>query len=224
MLGHRTMSVEDYTNILRRHMWLILVPAVVFCGAAYFVSLKLTKKYESRTTVLVESQRVPSELVKSLEVGDPNEKLNSMKEKIMSNPRLQPIVDRFGLFNEPNVSIDARIAELQKVILVVPVEPMAGTRSSTLPGFRISVTLSDPHLAQEVCSEITSMFIEQDLKTREIGAENTTKFMSQAVEAARGRMNDQDAEARGIQAAVSGRTSGSGNIEPEFTHERHHSD
>ncbi len=194
MLGHRTMSVDDYIGILRRHIWVILVPAVVFCGAAYFVSLKLTKKYESRTTVLVQSQRVPSELVKQLETGDPNERLNSMKEQIMSNSRLQPIVERFGLFSEPNVSIDARIAELQKVIVVVPVDTMAGTRSSALPGFRISVTLSDPHLAQEVCSEITSMFIEQDLKSRESGAANTTTFMSEAVESARARMNDQDAK------------------------------
>jgi len=194
MLGHRMMSVEDYTSILKRHLWLILVPAVICCGAAYFVSLKLTKKYESRTTVLVESQRVPSELVKSLETGDPNERLSTMKEQIMSNSRLQPIVERFGLFYEPGASIDARIAELQKVIFVVPVEGMSGTRSSTLPGFRISVTLSDPHLAQQVCSEITSMFIEQDLKIREGGAANTTNFMSEAVETARARMNDQDAK------------------------------
>jgi polysaccharide chain length determinant protein (PEP-CTERM system associated) len=194
MLGHRVMSVEDYTSILRRHVWLIVVPAIALCGVAFGASQLLTKKYESKTTVLVQSQRVPSELVKSLEVGDPNEKLNSMKEQIMSNARLQPIVERFGLFNDPSLSIDARITELQKVIVVVPVEPMAGTRSSTLPGFRISVTLSDPHMAQEVCSEITSMFIEQDLKSRESGAVNTTNFMGEAVEAARARMNDQDAK------------------------------
>lgn len=194
MLGHRAMSVEDYTNILRRNVWLIVVPAVVFCVAAYGVSTKLTKKYESRTTVLVQSQRVPSELVKQLEAGDPNERLNTMKEQIMSNSRLQPIVERFGLFYDPSVTIDARIADLQKVIVVVPVDPFAGTRSSALPGFRISVTLSDPHLAQQVCSEITSMFIEQDLKSRESGAANTTNFMSEAVEAARARMNDQNAK------------------------------
>jgi polysaccharide chain length determinant protein (PEP-CTERM system associated) len=194
MLGHRAMSIEDYTSILRRHVWLIITPAVILCGAAYLVSLKLPKKYESKTTVLVEAQRVPSDLVKPLEVGDPNEKLNSMKEKIMSNSRLQPIVERFGLFYEPNVSIDARIQELQKVILVQPVDPMPGTRSSSLPGFRISVTLSDAHLAQEVCGEITSMFVEQDLKSRESSAVNATNFMSEEVEAARARMNEQDAK------------------------------
>ncbi len=194
MLGHRAMSIEDYKNILRRRLWLILIPAVIVSGAAYYVSLKLPKKYESKTTVLVQSQRVPSELVKALEVGDPNEKLNTMKETIMSNTRLQPIVERFGLFNDAGLSIDARIFELQKAINVYPVEPMAGTRSSALPGFRIIVVLGEPHLAQQVCAEITSMFIEQDLKTRESGAANTTSFMGEAVETARARMNEQDAK------------------------------
>jgi polysaccharide chain length determinant protein (PEP-CTERM system associated) len=193
MLGHRAMSMEDYTNILRRRKWLIIVPAVVLCGAAYLVSLKLTKKYESKTTVLVESQRVPSELVKSLETGDPNEKLNAMKEQIMSNSRLQPIVERFGLFNDPDLSIDARVAQLQKVILVVPVEPMQGTHASALPGFRISVILNDPRLAQQVCGEITSMFMEEDLKGRERGSVNTMEFITEQVEAAKTKMDEQDA-------------------------------
>jgi len=192
MLGHRVMTMEDYTGILRRRLWLVVVPAIVLSGAAYLVSLKLPKKYTSTTTVLVEGQRVSTELVKSLETGDPNEKLASMKEQIMSNSRLQPIVERFGLFNDKDLTIDGRVAELQKVIVVAPIDQMAGTRPNSLPGFHISVTLSDPLLAQQVCGEITSMFEEEDIKGRESGAVNATNFMSEQVEAARMKMNEQD--------------------------------
>jgi polysaccharide chain length determinant protein (PEP-CTERM system associated) len=194
MLGHRVMTMEDYTGILRRRMWLVIVPAIVLSGAAYLVSLKLPKRYESKTTVLVEAQRVSGELVKSLETGDPSEKLASMKEQIMSNSRLQPIVERFGLFNDSDLSIDARVAELQKNIGVVPIDQMAGTRPNTLPGFRISVTLSDPRLAQQVCGEITSMFVEEDLKGRERESVNTKDFMGEQVESAKAKMDEQDAK------------------------------
>jgi polysaccharide chain length determinant protein (PEP-CTERM system associated) len=186
------MTMEDYTGILRRRLWLIVVPAVVLTGAAYFVSQKLPKKYESTTTVLVQGQRVSSDLVKSFETEDPNTKLASMKEQIMSNSRLQPIVERFGLFNEGNVSIDARVGRLQAAIGVVPIDQMAGTRPNSLPGFRISVVLSDPKLAQQVCGEITSMFVEEDIKGREIQGVNATDFMGEQVEAARLKMNAQD--------------------------------
>jgi polysaccharide chain length determinant protein (PEP-CTERM system associated) len=192
MLGHRVMTMEDYTGILRRRLWLIIVPAIVLSGAAYFVSLKLPKKYESTTTVLVQGQRVSSDLVKNFETEDPNTKLASMKEQIMSNSRLQPIVERFGLFNEGNLSIDARVGKLQAAIGVVPIDQMAGTRPNSLPGFRISVVLSDPRLAQQVCGEITSMFVEEDIKGRELQGVNATDFMGEQVEAARLKMNEQD--------------------------------
>jgi polysaccharide chain length determinant protein (PEP-CTERM system associated) len=192
MLGHRVMTMQDYTGILRRRIWLIIVPAIVLSGAAYLVSLKLPKKYESKTTVLVEGQRVSSDLVKPLETGDPNEKLASMKEQIMSNSRLQPIVERFGLFNDRDLSIEERVTELQKVIGVDPFSQMAGTRSNSLPGFHITVTLSDPLLAQQVCGEITSMFVEEDIKGREREGVNATDFMGEQVEAARMKMNEQD--------------------------------
>jgi polysaccharide chain length determinant protein (PEP-CTERM system associated) len=191
MLGHRTMTMEDYINILRRHKLLIVVPAIVLCGAAYFVSLKLPKKYESTSTVLVEGQRVSNELVKNLETGDPNQKLASMKERIMSNSTLQPIVDRFGLFNNRGLSMEARVAELQTAIHVIPVEQMAQTHASALPGFHISVTLNDPHLAQEVCGEITSMFIEEDTRSREQNGTNTMEFMNDQVRDAQTKMNEQ---------------------------------
>jgi polysaccharide chain length determinant protein (PEP-CTERM system associated) len=192
MFGHREMKMEDYTSILRRRVWLIVLPAVILGLAAFGVSLKLPKKYESTTTVLVEAQRVSDTLVKSLETGDPNEKLVSMKEQIMSNSRLQPIVERFGLFGDTGSTIEGRVAELRKVIVVTPVEPFAQTRASALPGFRISVTLGEAHLAQQVCSEITSMFVEEDLRGRERGAANTTDFMSEQVLAAQEKMNEQD--------------------------------
>ena len=194
MFGHRQLTTEDFTSILLRRVWLIVVPAVLVCIAAYLVSFKLTNKYESKTTVLVEAQRVPDELVKSLDTGDPNEKLASMKEQIMSNSRLQPIVERFGLFNDRGLSLDARVAELQAVIHVVAIEQMAETRAPGLPGFHISVTLSNPHLAQQVCSEITSMFMEEDIKGREQQAVNTTGFMNEQVLAAQAKMNDQAAK------------------------------
>jgi polysaccharide chain length determinant protein (PEP-CTERM system associated) len=191
MLGHRTMTAEDYMSILRRRVWLVAVPTVCLCLAGYAVCLKLTKKYESTATILVEGQRVSDALVKNLETGDPNDKLSSMKARIMSNSTLQPIVERFGLFDTRGLSMDARVAELQAAIHEDPVEQMAQTHASSLPGFHISVTLSDPHLAQQVCSEITSMFLEEDIRTREAHGRDTMNFMNDEVRNAQTKMNEQ---------------------------------
>jgi polysaccharide chain length determinant protein (PEP-CTERM system associated) len=194
MLGHRQLTIDDYFGILRRRVWLVVIPAII-CGiAGYLISLKLPNRYVSQTVVLVEGQRVPDSIVKPVLAGDVNEHLASMKEQILSRTRLEPILQQFNLFNNQGLHIEERIDELTKAIVVDPVQPMAQTRASSLPGFRISVTLDDPRVAQLVCSEISSMFTNENLHSQQEQAETTTIFLDDQVAAAQQRMNLMDAK------------------------------
>lgn len=77
--------------------------------------------------------------------------------------------------------------------MVTPVRPMLGTRDNGLPGFTISFTADNPQLAQRVCAEITSMFMEENLKVREQRAEGTTEFLGKQLEEAKRKLDEQDA-------------------------------
>ena len=192
MFGHRQMTMEDVTQIARRRKWLLIGPAVLMTGAAYLVSLKIPDRFESKTTVLVQEQRVPDSIVKSVVTEDSGARLTTMKERILSRTRLQPIVEKFNLFNGANANIEDRISRLHDAIEVKPTTPMEGTRAMQLPGFTISVKLSDAHIAQAVCSEILNMFVEEDLQSGAQQAVNIVDFVSKEVEDARKKMNDQD--------------------------------
>jgi len=184
--------MEDVTQIARRRKWLLIGPAVLMTGAAYLVSLKIPDRFESKTTVLVQEQRVPDSIVKSVVTEDSGARLTTMKERILSRTRLQPIVEKFNLFNGANANIEDRISRLHDAIEVKPTTPMEGTRAMQLPGFTISVKLSDAHIAQAVCSEILNMFVEEDLQSGAQQAVNIVDFVSKEVEDARKKMNDQD--------------------------------
>jgi polysaccharide chain length determinant protein (PEP-CTERM system associated) len=193
MLGHRAMTMDDYLEILRRRYWLLIIPAVVLSAGAYIVSLQIENRYVSQTQVLIEGQRVPETFVKSVVTGEPGDRLASMKEQILSRTRLQPIVERFKLFNEdPTKTIEGRVQQLQAAIKVEAMQAMEQTRSTQLPGFRIIVTLHDARLAQQICSEVTTMFINENLQSREQQGENTTDFLVKQLEEAKQRMNEQD--------------------------------
>ena len=194
MLGHRQMTMEDFTGIMRRHGLLLVVPAVLACVGTYMVSLKLPNRYESKTLVLVEGQRIPDTFVKSVISEDIGTRLSSMQEQILSRTRLEPIVDQYGLFNNQGLTPEDRVNQLVKAITLTPIETMATTRSSQLPGFSISVKLNDARQAQQVCAEITSMFIEEDLKGGEQEANSITEFLDKEVADAQAKMNDQDSK------------------------------
>lgn len=192
MLGHRQMSMDDYVGILRRRAWLLVIPAVVLCGGTYLGSLKIKNRYVSTTKVLVLDQRVPDSIVKPVVNEDPNQRLASMQEQILSRSRLEPINDRFGLFMDHGQSPEERYNALAKATVVTPIAAMSETRAPQLPGFTISVTLYDAHLAQQVCAEITSLFIQEDSKNR--GQKNLAmkEFLTKALADAQQKMNDQD--------------------------------
>src|SRR5437762_9564576 len=100
MLGHREQSADEYLQILRRRKWWVIIPAVVGPLIAFCVSLYLPNRYISKTVVLVEHQKVPDFYVTPVVTEMINARLATMQEQILSRSRLQPIIDRFGLYRE----------------------------------------------------------------------------------------------------------------------------
>jgi polysaccharide chain length determinant protein (PEP-CTERM system associated) len=206
MLAQRELTREDYLEILRRRLWMIVVPAVVFAICAYTISLFLASRYTSETVVLVEEQAVPESLVKPLIGGDVNQRLATMQEQILSRTRLQQIIEKFGLYKEETrrMSMEDMVAHLRRSITVSPVRPMAETRANGLPGFTVSVVAGEADIAQQICSEITSFFMQQNVLLRERRAEDTTDFLTKQLTESKRKLDEQDAKLADFQRRYMG--------------------
>lgn len=202
MIGQREMKLDDYWAILRRRMWVILVPAILGPIVAVVITFFLHEQYKSTTLVLVEDQKVPDNIAHSVVTDDLNVRLSSMQEQILSRTRLQPIIEKFGLFKGDvnKLPMEDLVDRLRTAIEVTPVRAMSGTRPGGLPGFYINVTLDNARTAQQVCAEITSMFTEQNLKDREANAQGTTSFIQSRLDEAQRDLNDRDAKLAAFKA------------------------
>jgi polysaccharide chain length determinant protein (PEP-CTERM system associated) len=190
MLGHRPLVVEDYFAILKRRGWMIIVPALLVPILAVAITYRLTPIYTSQTLVLIEPQTVPDTYVKPIIAEDLDSRLASMKEQILSRSRLEPIIERFNL-GTPGMDMDDKVASTRKNIGITPIHSeIAG--AGGLPGFSISFTASDPHTAQLVCREITSLFVSSNLEAREQSAEGTTQFLKGQLDQAKANLDSQD--------------------------------
>jgi len=58
----------------------------------------------------------------------------------------------------------------------------------------VNYTAPNAHDAQQICNELTSMFIEENLKAREEVAQQTTDFLSRQVDQAKRDLDDQDSK------------------------------
>jgi len=176
MLGSRQLTWSDYVSMARRRWWIILIPTILVPVITYGVCLLIPNQYTSKTSVLVEQQKVPDTFVKSVVAEEINHRLATMQEQILSRTRLQPIIERFGLYkNEAGKKATEELLEkMRKSISVSAVKADFGDRTGGLPGFYISFTADDPKVAQQVCAEITSMFVNENLRVREQHAQGNS--------------------------------------------------
>jgi polysaccharide chain length determinant protein (PEP-CTERM system associated) len=204
MLGHRTLVLQDYLDILKRRFWLLLGSSLVCLGIGIGLTFIISPTYVSQTLVIIAQQKVPENYVKPVINEDLSARLASMKEQILSRSRLEPIIERFNLFARKNVTLDDRVEATRKAIGITPI----ASGANKFPGFYISFKAESARTAQQVCSEITSLFVSESLSAREQSAEGTLAFLSQQVADAKRALDDQDAKFAKFQEKYFGKLPG----------------
>src|SRR6201994_863867 len=207
MLGHRALTLQDYTTILKRRWWIIAIPAIIFPIVGYAMTFLVQPQYVSQTLVLVEQQKVPESYVKAVVTEDLSGRLASMKEQILSRSRLQPIIERFNLFANGKLSMDERIDLTRKNIGITPIQSEIA-RTNGLPGFFISFKANDPRTAQLVCGEIQSLFVSENLSDRAASAAGTTEFLKSQLADAKAKLDEQDSRLAKFQQTYMGKLPG----------------
>jgi polysaccharide chain length determinant protein (PEP-CTERM system associated) len=196
MIRNGEMSMAELKRIFNRYWWVLPLTVIAGVSLALGSTFFLPKRFTSQTLVLVDQQTVSPDLVKPVVTEATNQRLASMQEQILSRSRLQPIIEKFGLYasDRDSVHMEDLVARLRAAIEVTPLEPMQGTQNRQLPGFHINVTFDNPQVAQRICSEITTMFMEQNSRDIDVEGTNTTEFFAQHVEEAKRNLDDQDAK------------------------------
>src|SRR5580704_499572 len=196
MVRNGEIGLAEAKRTLRHYWWILPVSTLFLGGLGLAATYVVPKRYTSETMVLVEQTTVGPDYVKPVISEDLSQRLASMKEKIISVTRLQPIIEKFGLYaaDRSQVHIEDLVERLRKVVEIKPMEPTPGTQIRQLPGFYVDVTFNNPQLAQQICTEITSMFLEQNATERKQQAKETTNFLSKQLEESKKSLDDQDAK------------------------------
>jgi polysaccharide chain length determinant protein (PEP-CTERM system associated) len=194
MVRNGEITVADVKRILRRYWWIPTFITVTLGGMGLAASLVLPKKYTSSTLVLVERPTVPIDLIKPVITDDLNQRMASMKAQILSRSRLETIINKFNLYptERQTTHMEDLVEKLKSAVRVDLIEPLVGSADREPPGFNVSVTFDNPQLAQQICQEITSMFMEQNATVRVAQSNKTTQFLTEQLNEAKAKLEEQD--------------------------------
>jgi polysaccharide chain length determinant protein (PEP-CTERM system associated) len=196
MIANRELGMDDYLAMARRRVGLVLVPALLASLIGFLISFALTPKYTSRALLLVEGQIVPTGYVTPIVTESVSARMTTLQQNMLSVSRLQPLVTRLGLARKGK-SVEAVIDEIRNNVSVSRAYlgrsgGLGGT--ADVPGFWVSYTTDNPHDAQQVCSEITSLLLAENLELRERVAQSTTDFLSLQLDQAKHNLDDMDSK------------------------------
>ena len=192
-------NLERYWGALRRRRWWLILPTFVIWSAVWAVSWFVPASYKSETLILVEQQKVPAQYVVPNVTSDLQDRLQSMTEQILSRTRLMRIIDQFQLYADlkSHLTLDEMVDKMRKDIKIDLVQaPGPPGRMAELTAFKIKYSSTDPQLAQKVTGQLTSLFIDENLKERAQQSESTTDFLGAQLEQARKILTEQEQHVR----------------------------
>src|SRR4051812_14060794 len=197
MIENRELTIDDYLSMLRRRLKVILIPAILAPLAGFLISFAFAPKYTSQALVLIDDQKVPEGYVKSVVTEDPAQRVENLARQVKSPGLLRPMIERLGLANKGK-SVNEVIEDIQQnfnvaeAVTDITAQKRKMGRGSDFAAFSVSFTADNPHDAQTVCSELTSLLLSENLKSRASTAEGTTDFLTRQVDEAKKNLEDLD--------------------------------
>ena len=199
-MENRELTMDDYLAMLRRRMKVILIPALLAPLAGFLVSYAISAKYTSQSLVLVEAPKIPDAVVQQVFTEDLTQHITTIEQRVLSPARLRPMIDRLGLAkggqNVDDVMDNIRLSmSIEPVVTDLSQVGASGKKKPTgspVPGFYVDYTASTARDAQQICTDLTSMLLEEDLKSRQDVTQGTTLFLTKQVEDAKQNLDDLD--------------------------------
>jgi len=200
----KSYSFEELWAMARRGRWWLLAPLFACWLAIWGFSWLVPASYQSEALILVEQQKVPEHYVVSNVTEGLQERLQSMTQQILSRGRLQSTIDRFHLYASRTglskfLQSEDPVEQMRRDIKIEVVQGQVGTtpgagagRANELTAFRISYEAGSPELAQQVNSELTSLFINESWRSQQQLSESTTRFLASQLKEASDKLEEQE--------------------------------
>ncbi|HEX8926279.1 MAG TPA: XrtA system polysaccharide chain length determinant [Terriglobales bacterium] len=196
MLQETTKPVttfQDLWDAFVRRRWLFAAGVFVLWLLIWAGSWLLPSVYTSESVILVEQQKVPEEYVVANINVDLQQRLEAMRQQILSRTKLLSIIDQYQLYGgNSRTNPDETVEQMRKDIKTEMVE--APGRRGQFSAFKISYNAPSAGLAQKINSQLVSLFVEQNMQEQAERSENTTEFLSTELEQARTHLAEQEAK------------------------------
>ena len=194
------ISLHYLMAALQRRFWYVVVTFFVIFMATLIYCMQAPKVYRSSTVILVQPQEVPYDYVRPTITSDAIARLNTLKEQVMSRPRLEKIIIEYNLYQKVRAAktmFDA-VERMRRHVEIKINEPGGSRRRHDVApaSFEVSFVGANPVKVRDVTATIANLFIEDNLSLRESQAVSTSRFLERELEGMREELRRKEERVR----------------------------
>lgn len=182
-------NLQAYVAILHRRRTPIVLVGGILLGLSLAAAFLWPATYKSMATILIEEQEIPSELVHSMITSYADQRIETIKQQVMSRTTLWKVVEQYNLYQDlrrtnPAEEVVRRFTKdiAVEVISADVVDKRTQHPTKATIAFTVAYQSNSPDLAQKVANELTSLFLGENLKSRERQVQEATSFLQQEAE------------------------------------------
>ncbi|TCK18179.1 polysaccharide chain length determinant protein (PEP-CTERM system associated) [Thiogranum longum] len=202
---------EDLWAILRRRKLHFGIPAAIILLSSIALAYSLTPVFVSTATILIEEPEIPENLVASTVTGFASERIQMIRNRVMTNDNLWAIAEKIDLYPGER-TIENQQAVIKKMrenigldmVTSEAVDPKNGRAITPTIAFTVSFGNESPELAQAVASELAQRYITEDRSSRTQSAQQASSFLKDEAQRLQDQISDLEARTAAFKAKNAG--------------------
>src|SRR5262245_8263396 len=155
----KAKNIRDLWQMLQRRRWSICVASLTIFAIGLGIAMLWPPVYRSRATILIEEQEIPPDLVRSAISSYADQRIETIKQQVMSRATLWKIIDQYNLYDSlrkrsPTEEVleqfvkDIRI----EVINAKVVDKRSQTPTQATIAFTLAYDGESPDVAQKIAN------------------------------------------------------------------------
>lgn len=141
--------------------------------------------FQSTATILMEEPAVPRDLVRSTIASYADQRVQVITQRVMATSNLVAIIDKHKLYEEDRARepVSVVVTNMREdiafqLVSADVVDPRSGRPTQANIAFTLSFDYENPAVAQRVLSEIVSLYLAENVRTRQEKVAETADFLT----------------------------------------------
>ncbi|HEX3701940.1 MAG TPA: GNVR domain-containing protein [Vicinamibacterales bacterium] len=202
----------DYVSAFNRRKWWFIVPVVLSVIIGGLLVWTLPREYQATAMVAVSGARVASNVVGTVEI-DRQERMRAVSQQLLSRNVLEKTA-RLEHLDQRDGTLDIAVAGMRSQITVALPDSITGSglpqqlspdQKAQLDSYLITYADATPEDAKRVVNRLAQVFVEENSKSREVRAQDTSEFIANQLKSSEGRLGALEAKLRDMKESYMGR-------------------